>query len=117
MVLAVVFARAIHCNIPLKMCKVCKLSSTDGFSTAYCSQKSEGNTPTIVTSCYQTPLQPSECVADDANTDNRNSKWCTVSLKKEERMLYYINLDFVLKRPHGSEAVTVKFLQWAHANI
>ena len=65
--------------------KTCKLTSYDGLSTAYCSQKDDGNKPTIVTSCYQgtftteAPLQPSECGADEFNTDNGNSQWCTVS--------------------------------------
>jgi hypothetical protein len=62
--------------------KACKLIGSDGLTTAYCSQKENGNSPRIITSCYQgsfsadRPLQPSPC---PALADNGNNVYCMVS--------------------------------------
>jgi len=62
--------------------KTCKLIGYDGLTTAYCSQKTNGNSPRIITSCYQgsfsadRPLIPSPCPALD---DNGNNVYCMVS--------------------------------------
>ena len=62
--------------------KACKLIGSDGLTTAYCSQKENGNSPKIITSCYQgafsanRPLIPSPC---PSLADKSNNVYCMVS--------------------------------------
>ncbi len=62
--------------------KACKLIGYDGLATAYCSRKENGNSPRIITSCYQgafsanKPLQPTPCAP--YKTDNGNNVYCMV---------------------------------------
>ncbi len=64
--------------------KTCQLTGYDGLTKAYCSQKENGNSPKIITSCYQgsfsadRPLQPSPCAA---LADKNNNVYCMVSIE------------------------------------
>ena len=57
----------------------CKLKSTDGLTTVYCSKQNNGNRPKLSYNCYQgqfsaeTPLKPTVRACDDIEVSNFRS--------------------------------------------